>query len=774
MPKEEKKRHIRTTLIKTKNAYNSNEIQREFKKKKFTVKLKKQIESPAIPTQKKNTQEKKQEKEKGLLITSKFPPAPTAPPSKTSEYSKVASKKKYKKDAFEIRQKPRNKTAVVNKENSKQKPKEKKTFSLSHGSPQHSQPPFEKGQVDSHGKRVFKATRKRQFVSRKRETKEKELNLKKEREPQVIVNPVPKSISIMETISVSDLAKKMNLKASDLLSKLMEMGTIHTINSIIDAETAQLLASEYNCEITIVSLYQQTILETEKDAPASLLPRAPIVTVMGHVDHGKTTLLDTIRQTNITEKEQGNITQHIGAYQVVLKDGKNITFLDTPGHAAFSLMRARGAQLTDIVILVIAADDGVKPQTKEAINHAREANVPIIVALNKMDSPAANVDKVYKELSEVDLIPEEWGGNITVCKISALKEDNIDDLLTHVILHAELLDLKANPHCKAEGIIIESRIEKGHGIVATVLLKRGTLKIGDKFLAGIYFGNARVILSDKGEFLEKATPSMPVEVIGLEGIPSAGDPFQVTENERIAKQISLKRQELVRHKSIDKKIKMNADTFLTHIDTQKNLLVKKIIIKGDVYGSVEAIKFSLEEIGNEEVKFQVISAITGQINESDIMLASASNADIIGFNVKPSQKVQMLAKQERVEIHRFSIIFDVIEKMKTLASTMLKPEIKKEKIGELEIKEIFTLSNIGTIAGSYVTSGMILKKSLVVVFRNNKQIAEDRIASLKRFHDNVNKVDTGYECGIMLKETHDLQIGDIMYIFEEKEITRNL
>ncbi len=633
--------------------------------------------------------------------------------------------------------------------------------------------PVEKAPINDGARKSFKTTRRKQFSSKRDKLVEKNIQVKsKSKEVSPPVTAVPKSISIMGSISVANLAKKMNLKASVLLSKLMGMGTVVSINSNIDADTAQILASEYDCNVTIVSLYDQTIIETKKDSLEDLVSRAPIVTVMGHVDHGKTTLLDAIRRSDVAANEQGDITQHIGAYQVHV-DEKPITFLDTPGHAAFSLMRARGAQVTDIVVLVIAANDSVNTQTKEAITLAKDAKVPIIVALNKMDSSSANPDKILQQLSDLELVAEEWGGDISVCKISALKGEGIDTLLETILLHSEMLELKANPNCAAEGKIIETRVEQGYGVVATVIVERGTLRVRDCFVAGIYSGKVRMLLNDKGHTVKEVTPSMPVEVVGLEGMPSAGVPFQVTEDEKEAKSVSIRRQELARHQSNQSIKKVTGDTLYSTIEAE-NISLYKVIIKGDVHGSVEAIKMAIEEIGNEEVKIQVVAASAGEINESDIMLATASEADIIGFHLKPSQKILKLAQQSKITIHRFTVIFKIIEKMKSIISSMLSPDIVTEKIGEVEIRNIFTVSKIGTIAGSYVQAGKVIKNAVVHVIRNNKKIAEDRIQSLKRFQDDANTVDTGYECGILLVNMHDLQVGDVIHIFEEKEVTKSI
>lgn len=621
-------------------------------------------------------------------------------------------------------------------------------------------------------KRTFKATRKKQFVNKRKQFFEKEILInRKKNEPQVIANPIPKSISIMESVSIADLAKKMNLKSSALLSKLMAMGMMVNQNSVIDYETAQLLASEYECEIQVISLYEQTLIETPDENLEMAKKRPPVVTIMGHVDHGKTTLLDTIRKSNVVDNEQGNITQHIGAYMVDTGHGK-ISFLDTPGHEAFSMMRSRGAKLTDIIVLVVAADDGLMPQTIESIVHAKESKVPIIVALNKMDAPASNPDRILQQLTENELIPEEWGGDIAVCRISALKNEGIDDLLEHIILQTDLMELKADDTILAQGIVLESKIEPGRGIVASVLIQKGILKKSDNFVVGVYHGKVRDIFDDRGVNIKEATPSMPVEIIGIDGMPSAGDPFQATESDKIAKQISIKRQELMRHKAGENIKRVTADTLYESIE-KENTDILKIIIKGDVHGSVEAIKESLEKIVHAEISVKVIHASAGNINAADILLASTSGSLIIGFNVRPNQQVQKLANQERVEIQKYTIIFDVIDSIKKRIEGLLSPDYKEEKIGELVVREIFKIPK-GIIAGSYVHDGKIERDSLVKVMRNGKEIHTGKVVSLKRFKDDVNKVETGYECGVGIDGTDELQAEDIFMVYKKIAVAKTL
>ena len=586
---------------------------------------------------------------------------------------------------------------------------------------------------------------------------------------------VPSKIDIMENITVADLAKKMNLKASDIISKLFQMGMMVSINQQIDYETAAIIASEYGCEVHLVSLYDETVIESEEDRPEDMVPRAPIVTIMGHVDHGKTKLLDAIRSSDVASHEFGGITQHIGAYKVYVKDKGNIVFLDTPGHAAFSMMRARGAQVTDIVVLVVAANDGVMPQTREAIDHAKAANVPIIVAINKCDLPEANPERVMQQLSEIGLMPEEWGGQTLFVRISALKKEGIDELLDTILLESEMLELRANPNCRAVGKIIESRIDQGRGTVATVIIEKGTLHQGDYYVAGIYPGRVRAMFDDKGKKIPSAGPSDPVEIIGLSNIPSAGDPFQVTEDEKQARMVGAKRQELERLGEGRGGNKITLENLNEKIKEGK-VTNFNVIIKGDVQGSVEALQGALEKLSTDEIKLSVLRASAGAIIESDITLASASDAIVIGFNVRPTPKAQALAEKEKVEIKKYNIIYDVVDDIKSAMEGMLSPEIKEVDIGTCEVRDTFKVPKIGIIAGCYVTSGKVERSAFVRVIRDSIQLNQNliRISSLKRFKDDAREVNEGYECGIGLEGWQDLQIGDVLEIVEQEEIKRTL
>ncbi|MDR1971894.1 MAG: translation initiation factor IF-2 [Treponema sp.] len=620
-------------------------------------------------------------------------------------------------------------------------------------------------------KRTFKA--KRPTYNRKeKELEMEEKLLQTKKKITHITNPVPKSVEIMEVISVSELARKMNLKASDLIHKLMSMGMMVSINQQIDADTATILAGEYGADVKIISLYDETQIETVSDEGADLQSRPPVVTVMGHVDHGKTKLLDAIRSTDVVSGEFGGITQHIGAYTVSTDRG-NITFLDTPGHEAFTRMRARGAQVTDIVVLVVAADDGVMPQTVEAINHAKEANVPIIVAVNKIDKPEANPDRVKSQLSELGLMPEDWGGQTIFVELSALQKTGIDKLIDAILLQAEMLDLKANYRRSAEGKVLESRIDHGRGIVATVLVEKGILSVGDSFVAGIWPGKVRALFNDKGEKLEQASPSMPVEVLGFEGIPNAGDPLQVVEDEKVARGFSSKRQELKRFEDAKNVRKITLDNLRETINDGA-IQELKVIIKADVQGSAEALRSSLEKLSTAEVRLHVIQALPGAINEGDVDLAAASNAIIIGFNVRPVPKAKALADQEKVDIRRYNVIYKAVEEIQQAMEGMLKPDTREDVIATVEVRKTFNVPKVGTVAGCYVLTGTVKRSGLVNVIREDTVIHRGKISSLKRVKDDAREVAAGYECGIGISDFNDIKEGDQLEILEVVEVARKL
>lgn len=630
-------------------------------------------------------------------------------------------------------------------------------------------PPMMQGRTPA--KTQFKG--KKQIYKRKDEEQFDDKFFEQKKKSDTPVNVVPKSIDIMETISVSDLARKMNLKASDLIAKLMAMGMMVTITQSIDSDTATLLAEEYGCTVNLISLYDETVIASDAGDEATKEARPPIVTVMGHVDHGKTKTLDAIRNSHVAEGEFGGITQHIGAYSVTTEKGR-ITFLDTPGHEAFTMMRARGAQVTDIVVLVVAADDGVMPQTLEAISHAKDAKVPIIVAVNKVDKPEANPDRVKTQLSEHGLTPEEWGGDTQYVHISALKGEGIDDLLDAILLQAEVLELKANYDCRAEGKILESRIDKGRGVVSSVIVQQGTLSQGDPFVAGIYSGRVRALFNDLGQRIDSAGPSTPVEILGMEEMPNAGDPFQVTESEKEARAISTKRQELKRFEDAKAVKKVTLDNLYSTIE-QNEIKEFKVIIKADLQGSAEALKTSLEKLSTRDIRLVVIHSSAGAINESDVTLAAAdSNAIIIGFNVRPTPKAKALADQERVEIRKYNIIYKAVEEIQAAMEGMLSPDTKEEVIGSVEVRNTFKVPKIGVIAGCYVTDGVVRRNSMVNLIRDGIVKFTGKISSLKRFKDDAKEVAVNFECGIGLENWQDIQVGDHFEIFEYIEVARKL
>ncbi len=601
----------------------------------------------------------------------------------------------------------------------------------------------------------------------------KKVVLKAAKKTEVTVpKPIKRIIRIEEMIAVGDLAKRMGVKGGELIKKLMEMGVLVNINQLIDTDVASLVASEFSYEVEKVSLERQDLLERKEDLPEQLKPRPPVVTIMGHVDHGKTMLLDSIRKTNVVGGEAGGITQHIGAYDVELENG-HVVFIDTPGHEAFTAMRARGAQVTDVVVLVVAADDGMMPQTKEAIDHARAARVPIIVAINKIDKPTANPEKVKKDLSEYGLLPEQWGGNTLFAEVSAKQKAGIKELLDLILLQAEVLELRANPEKPARGVIIESRLDKGRGPVATLLIQEGTLKTGDAFLAGSHYGRVRAMLNDKGQKIKEARPSTPVEVVGFTDIPEAGEIFIVVSEERMAKQISLHRQEKIREKELSKLSKVSLEELYDKI---KKGEVKElnVIIKADVQGSIEAVKEALKKLSTEEVKVHILHDAIGGITETDVNLASASNAIIIGFNVRPGVKAQSLAEQEQVDIRTYSVIYDAITDIKNALEGLLEPTYKEHILGRAQVIQVFNVKKVGTVAGSVVTDGKVVRGSHARLLRDNVVVYDGRISSLRRFKDDAKDCNQGLECGIGMENFNDIKLGDIIESYEMEAVQPRL
>ncbi len=582
-----------------------------------------------------------------------------------------------------------------------------------------------------------------------------------------------KVLKVTEFVTVSEVASMMDVPVTKVISACMSLGMMVTMNQRLDAETLSVVAEEFGYEVEFVTAEIEAPVEEVEENDEDLEPRAPIVTVMGHVDHGKTSLLDYIRKENVIAGESGGITQHIGAYGVILEGGQKIAFLDTPGHEAFTAMRARGAQVTDIAIIVIAADDDVKPQTKEAISHAQAAGVPIIFAINKVDLPTANVDKVKESLANMNLLVEDWGGKIQSQDISAKKGDGVKDLLEKVLLEAEILELKANPNRTATGTVVEAFLDKGRGYVSTVLVQSGTLKVGDYVLAGTTSGKVKAIHDERGHKIKEAGPSTPVSLLGLDGAPQAGDTFQVMRDEREAKDIASKRTQLQREQSVRTQKHITLDEIGRRI-ALGDFKELNIILKADVDGSVEALTDSLQKLSTEEIQVNIIHKGVGAITESDVLLASASDAVIIGFNVRPAGNARMLADKEEIDIRSYSIIYDAINDIKDAMEGMLSPELKEEITGNAEVRETFKISKIGTIAGCMVTSGKIYRNSGIRLIRDGIVIYTGELASLKRFKDDVKEVSKGYDCGMQIKNYNDLKEGDVIEAYQEVEVKKKL
>lgn len=589
-------------------------------------------------------------------------------------------------------------------------------------------------------------------------------------EKTLITTPkaIKRRIKIDEAIVVSDLAKRMGVKASEVITQLMALGVMATLNEAIDFETAGIVASEFEYEAERVSFEEETLIRPEKDDPKKLKLRPPVVTIMGHVDHGKTSLLDAIRQTNVIDDETGGITQHIGAYNVALKNGQ-IVFLDTPGHEAFTAMRARGAEITDLVVLVVAADDGVMPQTIEAMNHARAAGVPIMVAINKIDKPEADPERVKRQLAEHGLSPEEWGGDTVLVNVSAKQEKGIEELLEMILLQADVLELKANPDKLAIGHVIEAKLDPGRGSVATVLVQDGTLHAGDVVICGLYHGKIRAMADDRGERLDSAGPSMPVEIQGLSGVPMAGDDFMILTDEKVAKQVSFHRAQKQRVRELAQSSRLTLEKYY---EQMKGDLVKdlNLIIRADVQGSVEALTEAVQKIASTEVKVNIVHSATGAMTESDIMLAKVSNSIVIGFNVRPNSKVRDLAAEQNVDIRFYDVIYNIVNDIKGAMAGLMEPTYQEHLIGSAEVREIFSIPKVGTIAGCYVTEGKIERGQPVRLLRDGVVVYNGKIASLRRFKDDVKEVQGGYECGIGIENYNDVKVNDVIECYEIEEV----
>ncbi len=603
--------------------------------------------------------------------------------------------------------------------------------------------------------------------------KKKPLSLVKAKKTEVTIpKAIKRKIKVLEGITVALLAKRMGIKAGAVIKKLMDLGVMATMNETIDIDSASLAAHEFGYEVESVTIEEEQIFLEKEESLKDLIPRAPIVTVMGHIDHGKTSLLDAIRQSNVIEREAGGITQHIGAYHVELDKG-TIIFIDTPGHEAFTTMRARGAKVTDIVVLVIAADDGIMPQTIEAIDHAKAAKVPIIVAINKIDKPNANPEKIRQTLTEYELVPEDWGGDTLYAEISAKQRTGIEELLEIIILQAEMLELQSNPNKSAKGTVIEAKLDKSKGPVATILVQEGTLKVGETFIAGAHYGKTRVLINDAGKAISQAGPSTPVQVLGLSGVPEAGDNFLAVDEEKKAKQAGLYFQQKQREKGLLESRRVTLEGLYDQIQ-EGTVQELNVIIKVDVHGTLDALTKSLQELGNEKVKINLIHTAVGAINQSDVMLASASKAIIIGFAVSPDAKAKLAAEQEKVDIRLYNIIYDAISDITNALEGLLAPTLIENLRGKAEVRQVFHISRLGIIAGSIVTEGKITRDCKFRITRNGTLMHQGRVSSLKRFKDEAREVESGHECGIGIEGFEEIQIGDIIECYTTEEVATKL
>jgi len=699
---------------------------------------------------------------RGLTIKGRMDLAPAKAAGKESEDDAKKKKKKKKKIRDEAK---RGKDVVVPSESDEAKSRKRKKMRHAEVSEVEVDKAIRATLSDMGDEQV--ATRATYRKRKKQEREEEEARIQEELEKEKT------RLRVTEFVTVGELADLMRVPVAEVIQKCMALGMMVSINQRMDKDTITLVADEFGLQVEFEQEFASEELEDRVDDDSALTARPPVVTIMGHVDHGKTSLLDHIRSANVVAGEAGGITQHIGAYEVTLPNGNQITFLDTPGHEAFTAMRARGAQATDIVVLVVAADDSVMPQTVEAINHAQAANVPIIIAINKIDKGDANADRIRQQLSEKGVLVEEWGGKYQAVELSARTGVNVDQLLERILLEAEVLDLKANPSRPARGIVIEAELDKGKGIVSTVLVQKGSLRIGDSFIAGIWSGRVRAMFDERGNRVEISKPSQPVQVIGFDGIPQSGDQFVVLEDERKARDISLKRQQLKREQDFRQRRMITLDDISQQI-REGQVKDLPVIVKGDVDGSVEALSDSLMRLSTQEVKVVVIHKGVGAISESDVLLAAASNAVIVGFHVRPNLNARKLAETENVDIRLYSIIYDAINEVKSALEGMLTPSVSEEVLATVDVREIFKVSKVGTIAGCYVRDGKIMRNNRVRLVRDGLVVFEGTIASLKRFKDDVREVEQGFECGVGLEGFNDLKKGDSIEAFKMVETKRKL
>ncbi|MEI7906459.1 MAG: translation initiation factor IF-2 [Bacteroidota bacterium] len=696
-------------------------------------------------------------------------PAKPGGPAKLSTAAETEEQKKKKKKKKKVAGGAEPKVPEVESE-SDSKLKKKKKGKLR---------PYEidQGQVDETIKRTLAELDDAETVISSRAAHRKKR--KREREEEQAMQDEAKAleankIRVTEFVSVGEMANLMKVSASDVIAKCIGLGIMVSINQRLDKDTITLLADEYDKLVEFESEFTIDVLEDKPDKIEALKPRPPVVTIMGHVDHGKTSMLDYIRNANVVAGESGGITQHIGAYEVELPNGKHIAFLDTPGHEAFTAMRARGAQVTDIVVLVVAAEDNVMPQTIEAINHAKAANVPIIIAINKVDKPEANPDRIRQQLSDRGVLVEEWGGKYQSVEVSAKSGKNMDLLLEKILLEAEVLDLKANPDRMARGAVVESQVDKGKGTIGTVLVQKGTLRIGDPFISGIYSGKVKAMYDERGKKVEIAPPSTPVQILGFDGIPAAGDQFIVVESDRISREISLKRQQLKREQDFRQVHMVTLDDISQQIQAGHQVRELSIVVKGDVDGSVEALADSLMKLSTDEVKIRVIHKGVGAISESDIVLAAASRAVIVGFHVRPNLNARRLAETEKVDIRLYSIIYDAINEIKNALEGLLAPTVTEEIVATVEVRDTFKVPKIGLVAGCFVLDGKITRNSKVRLVRDGVSVFTGGLASLKRFKDDVKEVEKGFECGLGLENFNDVKVGDVLEAFKLVETKRKL
>ncbi len=772
---------------------------------KTTDKKEKAKKTEPVPVEKKKEEHKKLKKAQSKTTVVEEPKPIEKTKDKEEEVKQEAPeeiKTAYKKlkgpkltgktiDLTEFNKKPKKKDDKKSEDNKKKKKRKRERISKSvnpnnqngrnqnRGKGRYKKPVEKKEVTDEEIQKQIKETLERLQGGGKKSkrSKLKREDRKKRREKEIANKEQQeiesKILKATEFITVSDLANMMDVNVTQIIKSCFSLGMMVTMNQRLDAETLSLVADEFGYDVQFVDMEEEIEEKEEADNPEDLISRPPIVTIMGHVDHGKTSLLDYVRNANVVAGESGGITQHIGAYKVELPDGNKLTFIDTPGHEAFTAMRARGTKVTDVAVIVIAADDDVMPQTKEAISHAQAAGVPIIFAINKIDRPTANPNNVYQQLANMNILVESWGGKYQSQEVSAKTGQGVDELLEKILLEAELLELKANPNRSAVGTVLEAALDKGRGYVADILVQNGTLKIGDYVLAGKYHGKVKAMYNERDKKVKHAEPATPVKVLGLDGAPNAGDKFKVYTDEREAKKIAVKRDQLIREQQLRAQKHLTLDEIGRRI-ALGDFKELNLIIKGDVDGSVEALSDSLQKLSTENISIRIIHKGVGQITDSDVMLAAASDAIIIGFNVRPSATARKLSEDEGVQIKTYSIIYDVINDVKEAMEGMLSPEIKEEVTGTAEVRDTFKISKVGTIAGCMVTSGKIFNNSLIRVIREGIVIYDGELASLKRFKDDVKEVSKGYECGLMVKNYNNVEVGDVIEAYQKYEVKRKL